>query len=482
MTSNRFFRKSPSNQISEQSHLIIEQSNLVLDYIRILYEHIDELSMSIFISDYGLSFESKEQAETKERLNAVREVIEQIIISANSVPRTINELNAGVHSTHRRNVVYLTRDPLTNISDKLHCLRMACKQTDRISRNIQFSMHSSQIDSFIHAINQYEQQVNDFGEFLDDIILYLTNTNMEYNASISNQSCDFESAEKSNNSKFLKLSDVQFSAIVPKQAQHDEYLLISIYMYEEAFRSVVEDALNDESNAKEHKSGFFSVEDNTAVKIALSSPDLKDVEIETSPWNGKYLRFDFAPSIPEGFSKKQILFIASVFFNDVLTTKLKFAISIDDIKETKPQISRKDIFSAFISYASQDRSRVATIIQGMKKARPDLDVFFDVDNLRSGEKWEDVLRKEIDERDILYLFWSHFARESKWVDIEWRYALEKKGIDFIEPVPIEPPDNCPPPKELSVKHFNDRELLYYQYIRKDIYKTNNSLYSEKNEI
>lgn len=156
------------------------------------------------------------------------------------------------------------------------------------------------------------------------------------------------------------------------------------------------------------------------------------------------------------------MFIASVYFNDVLTTKLKFVVTVDGVRETKPQISRKNILSAFISYASQDRSRVATIIQGMKKVRPDLDIFFDVENLRSGEKWADVLRKEIDERDILYLFWSHFARESEWVDMEWRYALERKGIDYIEPVPIEPPDNCPPPKELSGKHFNDRELLYYQ--------------------
>lgn len=39
-----------------------------------------------------------------------------------------------------------------------------------------------------------------------------------------------------------------------------------------------------------------------------------------------------------------------------------------------------EILSAFVSYASQDRNRVAMIIQGMQKARLDMDVFFDVES------------------------------------------------------------------------------------------------------
>ena len=122
-------------------------------------------------------------------------------------------------------------------------------------------------------------------------------------------------------------------------------------------------------------------------------------------------------------------------------------------------LKEHDILSAFVSYASQDRHRVAMIIQGMKKARPDMDIFFDVESLRSGDDGETALWTEIDKRDILFLCWSHFAKESKWVDAEWRYALSNKGVDCIEPVPIESPDVCPPPDELTRKHFNDK-LLY----------------------
>lgn len=89
----------------------------------------------------------------------------------------------------------------------------------------------------------------------------------------------------------------------------------------------------------------------------------------------------------------------------------------------------------------------------------DMDIFFDVDSLRNGDDWEKALWHEIDRRDILFLCWSRYARASKWVDAEWRYALKQKGADYIEPVPIDPPGSCPPPDELSRKHFNDK-LLY----------------------
>ena len=89
-----------------------------------------------------------------------------------------------------------------------------------------------------------------------------------------------------------------------------------------------------------------------------------------------------------------------------------------------------------------------------------MNVFFDVESLRSGEDWESALRREIERRDILYLCWSHHARASKWVEHEWRYALENKGLDAIEPIPLVSPAECPPPEELKSKHFNDTALLY----------------------
>ena len=211
---------------------------------------------------------------------------------------------------------------------------------------------------------------------------------------------------------------------------------------------------------KETKSGLLTAEREAKITVMISSPDLEiEDNTESQIWQGGYLNFSFAVEVPEQYGKRQILFVACVYINDIILTRLKFVAKCTSPIEQKIEMSREDILSAFVSYASQDRNRVAMIIQGMKKARPDMDIFFDVDSLRSGDDWEKVLWREIDKRDVLFLCWSKDARESKWVDAEWRYALKNKGADSIEPVPIDPPGSCPPPDELNRKHFNDK-LLY----------------------
>ena len=70
------------------------------------------------------------------------------------------------------------------------------------------------------------------------------------------------------------------------------------------------------------------------------------------------------------------------------------------------------------------------------------------------------LEEEIVARDAFYLFWSSHARESEWVEREWRIALQRKGLEFIEPVPLESPTSAPPPTELACLHFDEWTLAY----------------------
>ena len=259
----------------------------------------------------------------------------------------------------------------------------------------------------------------------------------------------------------VNLRKVHFSALAPKMLLKGDYSMIDIVMYEEAFRNIVDDMIRErEGPIAETKSSPVQVASKSRVRIVIHSPDI-DIEDneDEQEWIGEYLKYSFAVRLPELYSKQQVLFIATVYIEDVISTRLRFIVKCRSLLRQKTKITREDILSAFVSYASQDRNRVAMIIQGMKKVRPDMDIFFDVENLRSGQDWEERLYDEISKRDILYLCWSHFAQESKWVDAEWRYAFTSKGIDSIEPVPIEPPDRCPPPEELKKKHFNDK-LLY----------------------
>ncbi len=262
--------------------------------------------------------------------------------------------------------------------------------------------------------------------------------------------------------KAIGVSRANFSAVVPQKIIKGEYATINIAMFENECRNIVESIIeNSDRPAKEIIGSPMEIEAETNVRIKLTSPELELSDCdETRKWIGGYLNFEFPIAIPREFEKKQIMFAATVYFNEVLATRLRFTIDCTSVREQKLDVTREDILSAFISYASQDRHLVAKIIQGMKKARPDMDIFFDVENLRSGDNWEETLRAEIEKRDILYLCWSKFAKDSEWVNKEWRYALTNNGMDSIEPIPLVSPAECPPPDELSSKHFNDRALLY----------------------
>jgi len=96
----------------------------------------------------------------------------------------------------------------------------------------------------------------------------------------------------------------------------------------------------------------------------------------------------------------------------------------------------------------------------MLKVIPDLDVFVDVLDLRSGDHWEARIRREIAARDMFYLFWSVAASQSPWVEQEWRTALELRGLQYIDPVPLQPPNVAPPPPELAALHFNEWTLAF----------------------
>lgn len=251
------------------------------------------------------------------------------------------------------------------------------------------------------------------------------------------------------------LTDVLFSAIVQKEVSRDEYMSLDIVMYEDDFRKIVEEKLDE--TTKEVKKHFYGIAGQSRIKVVLTAKGAEvDNPVEEYVWQGRYLEFSFLAYVPGDYTGKQISFCATVYANDIIATRLNIIVGVNENGASTTELRRDDINTAFISYSSADRIRVTSIIQGMQKMRPDLDVFMDVESLRSGEDWQSKLQNEIDKRDVFYLCWSKAAKESKWVEFEWRYALEKKGEEWIEPLPIDPTELCEPPKELGKKHFNDK--------------------------
>jgi hypothetical protein len=202
----------------------------------------------------------------------------------------------------------------------------------------------------------------------------------------------------------------------------------------------------------------------TRLTIQLSLPSIMPTEAEDAcVWEGEIANVTFPLAVPDSAASGQQPGTASVYAAGLLLAKIHFVVEIGaEIAAAGPAAQRQEeVRSAFASYATEDRADVLARIQGIQKARPDLDIFLDVVSLRSGQVWFDRIREEIQRRDVFYLFWSKAASESEWVEREWRMALERRGVGFISPVPLVDPELAPPPAELGrYLHFNDWVLAF----------------------
>ena len=105
---------------------------------------------------------------------------------------------------------------------------------------------------------------------------------------------------------------------------------------------------------------------------------------------------------------------------------------------------------AIAAFAPADRERVLERLRAFEKAAPGVDVFLDASDLLKHREGLARFLDLIAGGHVLYLFWSENAVRSSDVEREWRYALRLRGLDFIQPVALDPPDAAPLPEELAM--------------------------------
>jgi hypothetical protein len=183
-------------------------------------------------------------------------------------------------------------------------------------------------------------------------------------------------------------------------------------------------------------------------------------------WDGEIGNARFLASAPKNAPEGTHHGLATIYIVGLQVIRFSFSLHVAEMKPSVIQIPIREERhrKAFASYASADIDRVLPRLQGMQKAAPSLEIFMDVLALRSGDYWENKLWQIIPASDIFYLFWSDHAKKSEWVEKEWRCALQHRGLDFIDPVPLVSPEEVPPPQELASKHFNDWVLAYQRNI------------------
>ncbi len=78
---------------------------------------------------------------------------------------------------------------------------------------------------------------------------------------------------------------------------------------------------------------------------------------------------------------------------------------------------------AFISYSSRNRGKVRKIAADLEAL--DLEVWFDQDDIRTGQLLGMELQESVRRVDAVVLMWSQFAARSRWVHVEWITGLHE---------------------------------------------------------
>ncbi len=196
------------------------------------------------------------------------------------------------------------------------------------------------------------------------------------------------------------------------------------------------------------------------IKISLQSNSLHTNPSEIAiNWYEPYYRLPFRISpVDETKDEYSATLDIEVFADDlpVASMRLTIAVNSDTHQKSGLAVASDDASwyeNIFASYARED----IYLVKCFKKRYEalGLNMFIDLDDLRSGVQWRPALIDGIDKSDLFQLFWSDYSKKSKYVTVEWKRALTArsvKGNRFIRPVYWHDP--IPPvPNELAEINF-----------------------------
>jgi hypothetical protein len=259
---------------------------------------------------------------------------------------------------------------------------------------------------------------------------------------------------------------VDFSAFAPTNLKPNTRFVLEVWAYLRSNYKLVLSTIDElERGRRVGTRTSVPVFRESLITLEVSIPSFgKRIWKDNFFWHGEPVNATFDILVPRSVEEGNHIGTVKINYEGIPITQLIFSLDIsqhgDVDKITDVTSDLKRYRTAFASYASQNREEVFSRLQGMKKIAPYLDVFVDVLSLRSGDNWQEKLIEHVPTKDIFFLFWSTFAAESVWVEREWRLALDKRGVDYIDPIPLEPPSLVSPPEELKALHFNDAYLLY----------------------
>ncbi|HEX5871601.1 MAG TPA: toll/interleukin-1 receptor domain-containing protein, partial [Longimicrobium sp.] len=210
----------------------------------------------------------------------------------------------------------------------------------------------------------------------------------------------------------------------------------------------------------------WAVGARVTVRCAVRGLDVP-AQTQSFTWDGECRTVSFDIEIPQNAKPRDTVIVMEAFVHGnedapdaVQVGRLRMTLEIgDDGDDGEPQkVKGEAARTAFASYASADRLDVLERASSIRRSAG-IEVKVDVLFLEMGERWNEELLKEIEACDKLMLFWSEHTPKSKWVEWEWKHAVEKKGEDVLELHLLRHTPIDQVPEELRKYHFNDVYLL-----------------------
>jgi predicted component of type VI protein secretion system len=265
----------------------------------------------------------------------------------------------------------------------------------------------------------------------------------------------------------LTVSAARFAVYAPPRMQRGQRSVLEVWAYRpELHENVAKEATRHGRAELLASKGPLSIQvGKTLTVTVLLSGFFVHPAADSALWDGEKANTSFLLTAETKTNAGLHVGTATILSGTVPITLIHFGVWLDDQPLNEPtteiSIGQRRVNAIFASYASEDRVEVLQWARGAAVAG--VDVFVDVLKLREGSTWEDELRHHVTAKDLFCLFWSEPASRSRWVEMEWRWALNSKGLDYIHPVPLVDPRTVPPPQELKDKHFSDVMFLVREY-------------------
>ncbi|MDR0894193.1 MAG: TIR domain-containing protein [Prevotellaceae bacterium] len=260
-----------------------------------------------------------------------------------------------------------------------------------------------------------------------------------------------------------KEDEVYCLIFAPAKIRRRSNLYIQIYLsLPEEMSMVILSAKESDKDAERKDSALLQMKleqgQKVDVDLYVSAENRLIMNAQKSIiWQRPFAKCSFVYFVPENFTAGELICTAKLSINNALIGELGFIARIVDAQgNVNPEFSHRTFKKIFISYAHQDYSTVKSVALAYKAQG--VDYFFDRDNLKAGDVYENKIFRYIDTADLFILCWSENAVKSEYVAKEKDRALKRaypqcdRNPIKIHPINIEPHAELPDDMK-QIYHF-----------------------------